>query len=348
MKEDGRDSSAAQRLLRGAALAAGVGACALLSWRFGWSDLAGAFEHVRPAYVIGYVLCGCLVRGGYGVRWYLVTRRLGAAPPASRFVAARLSGDAVGSVLPGGRIGGDPLRAALVYGDGVGGTQAGAGVAIDRIMEMLGNTLCAIAYVSVFAVTHTFEAAPRAVPVLIASLCALLVGLALPLALLRRGIRPLQPLYRAGAWAGLVRGQRWVGPLQRMEDHLIRFVANDPAACVWGVLGSLAIEALVIVEMRLLFTAFGVLVDLPTLLLALVATGLARAVPTPAGLGALEAGQVAVLGVAMGRPDIGFVAGILLRLHETWWTVVGFLCLSVRGVSMARLRLLVTPHKVSV
>jgi len=345
---DARNALGSQRLLRGVALAAGGGAVALLGWRFGWRDLAHAFEHVRPIYLAAYVLCGCLVRGGYGLRWYLVTRRLGAAPPASRFVAARLSGDAVGSLLPGGRIGGDPLRAALVYGDGVGGTRAGAGVAIDRIMEMLGNTLCAIAYVSVFAVTHTFDAAPRAVPVLIGSLGALLVGLAVPLALLRRGIRPLEPFYRAIARAGPDRAPRWVAPLQRMEDHLIRFVANDPAACVWGVLGSLAIEALVIVEMRLLFTAFGVLVDLPTLLMALVATGLARAVPTPAGLGALEAGQVVVLGMAMGRPDIGFVAGILLRLHETWWTVVGFLCLSVRGVSMARLRLLVTPHKVPV
>ena len=52
----------------------------------------------------------------------------------------------------------------------------------------------------------------------------------------------------------------------------------------------------------------------------------------------LEAAQVAVVGAAAGRPDIGFVVGVIVRLHETLLLALGLLVLSYQGMSLARLR----------
>jgi uncharacterized protein (TIRG00374 family) len=320
-----------------ASLLAGLTALGVLCWMFGLDEVLAALARVRPEYLAAYLGVACAVRLAYSLRWWLVARVVGEPPALARCVAARLAGDAVGALIPTGRVGGDPLRVALVYGDGLGGARASAGVAIDRVMELAGNTLCAAAYVAIFSFTRAAGASPRAPWVLIGTLLLLLLALAVPVAMLRRGRRPLTPVLGSGRLPWL---REWVAVVRRTEDHLMRFFRQRPGVFLAGVVGSLLIEALIIVEYYCLLAAFGMRLDLPTLLMTLVASGLVRAVPIPAGLGALEASQVTLMALAGGRPDLGFVVGIVLRLHETWWTAVGLGALSGQGFSMARLRLL--------
>jgi len=313
---------------------AGLAAVALLCWRFGVADLAAAFHQLSLRCVVIYLTLGSAACVGYALRWRLVARALGAVPALPRFVAARLAGDATGALLPTGRIGGDPLRVGLVYGDGVSGAQASAGVAIDRIVELISNVFCGAAYVSIFSLSRS-AGGDRAAHVLVATMGILLVLIVLPLVFMRYGIRPLAPLY----WLpGKGRAARWLDAVQRTEAHVMRLFQEHPAIFVQGVAASLLIEVLIIGEYHFLLEAFGVVLGLPTLLLTMVASGLSRIVPTPAGLGALEAGQVTALGVATGQPDLGFVVGFVLRLHETLWTGVGLIALSLSGVNLARLR----------
>jgi uncharacterized protein (TIRG00374 family) len=325
------------RKLELVALAAGLGALALLCRRFGFAEIGVALRHVAPRYLVVYFALGIAVRFSYALRWWMVARALGVAPPLTRFVAARLAGDATGFLLPTGRISGDPLRAGLVYGEGVSGAQATAGVAIDRIMELISNMLCAVAYVMVFSLSRA-GGAERPAAALIITMCVLLIALVLPLRMMRRGVRPFEPLYRLVARRGAGRWAAWIGALQRTEAHVIRFFRDHPAMFVQGLIGSLLIEGLIIGEYHFLLTAFGLALSLPTLLMTLLASGLSRAVPTPAGLGALEAGQVTVLAAAAGQPDVGFVVGLVLRLHETLWTGIGLIAMSRYARGWARLR----------
>jgi uncharacterized protein (TIRG00374 family) len=326
--------------LRVLSLVAGVGALALLYRTFGLDDVVAALTRLRPLYLIACLAIGCGVRLGYSVRWWLVAAALGDAPGLPRFVAARLAGDAIGALVPTGRVGGDPLRAALLYADGVPGPRAGAGVALDRLLESVGNTLCCAAYVAAFASTHALRGWVHA-PSVVAGACTLLLAaLASFVALLRSGRRPLTPLLGALMPRRWVQLRGWLAVLARAEDDLVRFFRESPRGFLWGVVGSLLIEGLIIVEYHCLLAAFGVAIDLPTLLAMLVVSGLVRVTPVPAALGALEASQVLLLGAASGRPETGFVVGLVLRLHETWWTAVGLVALSAQGFSLARLRVL--------
>jgi uncharacterized protein (TIRG00374 family) len=326
-----------QRKVELVALAAGLTALALLGWRFGLSELSAALERVAPTYLVLYLFFGSTARLGYALRWRLVARAVAAPLPLSRFIAARLAGDATGFLLPTGRISGDPLRVGLLYADGVGGSEASAGVAVDRIIEVISNMLCAVAYVTVFSLARA-GGAGRAPMILVVTLCLLLAALAVPLEMMRRGKRPLEPLCRVMEQRGSPRWAAWAGALQRTEAHMLRFFRGHPAVFLQGLASSLVIEGLIIAEYHFLLVAFGLTVDLPTLLMTMVASGVARAVPTPAGLGALEAAEVSVLAAATGQPGVGFVVGVVLRLHETLWTGVGLLALAQRGVDWPRLR----------
>lgn len=118
----------------------------------------------------------------------------------------------------------------------------------------------------------------------------------------------------------------------------MRFFREHRGVFIRGLIGSLVIEGLIIGEYHFLLSTFGVVVTLPTLLMTLLASGLSRVVPTPAGLGALEAGQVTAYAVAAGQPAMGFVVALVLRLHETLWTSVGLMALALQGSGWAWLR----------
>jgi len=317
----------------------GLAVLVLLYVLFGVHGVIDALRHVHPGLFLGYLGVAVLVCLGYSLRWYVIAGTLGDTPPVSRFVAARLAGDAVGSLMPVGRIGGDPLRVALLYGDGVAGPRASAGVLIDRIVEVIGNCVCAAVYVSVFALTHTVQSS-WSLRTIFATVTVPLLALAVLMVRLWRGARPLTELGDALLARRWPRARRWTAVLAQVEDDLSRFFRQRPAMFLGAIGASLLIEGMVLVEYGLLFAAFGVHLDLPTLLIVMVVSGLVRAVPVPAGLGAMEAGQVTLLAAIEGRPDIGLIIGTVLRLHETIWITAGLAALSLRGMSFARLRLL--------
>jgi hypothetical protein len=124
------------------------------------------------------------------------------------------------------------------------------------------------------------------------------------------------------------------GAVRRTEDMLTRFFRDKPRVFVLAMLSTLAIEVLVVLEYHVLLSAFGLPVDLPLVVMVLLGGGLARAVPTPASFGALEASGVAMVGLVSGRPDLGFVVGMILRLDDTLWTLVGLGSLALLGIPL--------------
>lgn len=331
-----------RRLFQVVSLVVGIAALGILFAFFGAQDATEALARLSPKFLGLYLLLACLVRLGFSLRWFVVARTFGKTPDFRPFVAARLAGDATSALIPTGSVGGDPLRIGLLYGGGVGGARASAGVALDRTMELIGNTVCAVTYVSVFfysqtAFSHSQTGESLNLAMLTLPLLLILIALAIPLVLLAFGIQPVSILLprRLGRWP---RGQRILEIIGRIENELMAFVRQRPWLLLGGILASLAIEGLVIGEYHAMLAAFGIRMDLPTLLMMLVTVGLVRVVPVPAGLGALEVGQVTLLAAAQGRADLGFLVGLIMRLHETLWMALGLVALSLQGFSLARLK----------
>lgn len=323
------------RILPGAV---GLLALALLCWWFGIDELALAVHRLNAGALVVYLVLLVAVLLSYCLRWKAVTRALGSELPLGSLVTARLAGDTVGTLIPSGKMAGEPVRIALVRAAGVSGSEAAAGVALDRVLELIGNIICALAYVAVFAFTRTLGAQHVAPRVLVVAMLLGLTGLTLPLLMLRRGKRPFAFLYGEQARRILPRAAPWLDGLRRSEERLVDLFQRHRWVVPLGIVASLAIEGLIVVEYHFLLKAFGLRVDLPTLLLVLLGSGLARTAPSPAGIGALEAGQVTILALASGAPETGFVIGMVLRLHETLLIAAGLGALSYCGVSLAQLR----------
>jgi uncharacterized protein (TIRG00374 family) len=317
-------------------LSCGLGLFALLCWRFGLSELANALAHVQPGIFAAYLVIAAAVLLGYSLRWLAVARALGARSTLAEFWAARVAADAVGGLVPGAKVGGDPLRIALVATNGTSGTVAAAGVAVDRLLELIGNTITTIVCIGIYVLAGA-GGSSRSAFLVLAVMTALLVGLVPALLKLKRGLRPVSRKLPARFLERSERGARWLRLVRETEDHMAAFFQGHPTVFVLGLLWTLVIEAVIVAEYYLLLAAFGVHMPLPTLLVSVVATGLARIIPTHAGLGAMEGAQVALFAMTAGKPELGFIVGMLIRLHEVLWTGIGLAALMPRWLTMQRL-----------
>ena len=177
------------QLFRAVPLLLGLAAVVWLCTWFGLDDLATALHDIHPGYLLLYAGGAIVVLVGYSARWSMVGRAMDVRAPLRRLVAARLAGDAVSALLPGGKVGGDPLRAALLYADGLDGVRASASVALDRVMELIGNSVAGITYVCIFSLTRAEST--RAPLVLVLTLLIPLLALLATVAMLWAGVRPV-------------------------------------------------------------------------------------------------------------------------------------------------------------
>jgi len=322
-------------------LIAGIAAVLVLFWQFGFDELADALSRADGPRLLAAFAVGICIRLGYAWRWRLCARALGIEAPLSRIITARLAGDAVGTIIPGGKIGGDPLRIALLRSPEDKATSTAASVALDRVMEWIGNTCCAIAGVTIFALTRT-GVLDRTTEWMMIVLLLLLAMLVTPLAMMRAGQRPLRLLHALQLRSARLR--RWLELAHETETSLIEFFRSHPRTFTLGTSASLLIEALIVVEYNLLLGAFGVHLGWPTVMMAIITGGLARGVPVPAGLGVFEASQVGLLALTSGDAGLGFVVGIVFRFHEVCWATIGFAVLATRG-GLGRLRFLTSTDK---
>ena len=256
---------------------------------------------------------------------------MGASIPLAPCVAARLAGDAVGILLPSGRIMGDPLRIGLAHRGGVSVEDATAGVALDRASELIGNTTAVIVYSSMFILSQSGVLTGSLATLSLTMICLTLL-LIVPIFQLYRGKRPLAPLCSRMAKFESLRTLASV--VESAESRIMDCLQRDPGLFFLAVAMAIAIEAIVVVEYYFLFLAFGVEMPLTTLLLVILSGGVARTVPTPGGVGVLEGSQVALFGMLQSNPALGLKVGIILRLHDLLWIAVGFLAFASRSLWM--------------
>lgn len=321
----------------GLSFLAGAATLAALGWWFGVGGVVAALRDASPRGLLAYLALSIAVVLLQAGRWALVSAAVGGATPFARLVAARLAGDSVASLLPLGRVSGDPLRAVLARTGDTTLSTATAGVAIDRLLEVVGNLLAVVVYVGVFSFATVGGTSARTSLALGAAVSVPFALTALLIVRLARGHRPLTPLYGARARRWLPRHGHWLDGIGRVEEHLVVFFRAHRRAFVIGLACSIVIEVIVALQYRALLGAFGVHLELPALLMVLFGGGMAHAVPTPAALGTLEAVQVMVVGASTGSTDLGFVVGVILRLHETLLILVGLAALAALGFSPTRL-----------
>lgn len=321
-----RPGETARRAARGVLLLLGSVVLVLLCRRLGLGELVEAVERASPTRFAVFLAVSSAVFLTYALRWRMVLRAMDGdrePPPLLALLSFRAAGHAAGTLLPSAQLGGEPVRALLLRRRVGDWTCAISSVAIDRMLDASASAVAGPIYVAIFFLAH--GSARTTPPWLIAAMAVGVVALAAFYVIVYCGGAPLSLL----AGRALVRSAQ--GSLAAIDRRLVEFVRTPtfPAALTL----SFVIEALILAELWALARAFALPISVPTLVGVMVGMGVAQLAPIPAAIGSLEATQVGVLTLAGGAAPLGLAVGLLVRLRETLWILVGLAVLYREGFS---------------
>jgi len=248
-------------------------------------------------------------------RWSFILRRMGHPVGFAALIGYRMGANSLSYITPGPQFGGEPFQVhCLTARHRVPAGAATASVAVDRLVELMGNLLF-LSLAGLFGLPALLPESDTLLPVTAAMLGAVLT-IGVLLTILSDGGRPFSRIAgKAAAWVGRPKSLAGVVAFfQAGEEEAARILTDRFRGCY--VLGGLLQWSGFLAELWLIYTFLGMTLSVPALLTVAVAARLAFLLPLPGGLGALEAGQMLAVISLGGDPALAAAACGIMRARD--------------------------------
>jgi glycosyltransferase 2 family protein len=285
-------------------------------------EIFATLLRLSPIALLGLALLNVLILLLFTGRWWIVMRALGYRLPFLSLTFYRLAGFGISYFTPGPQVGGEPLQIHLLHRrHRVTGASAVAGVSLDKLIELLAN-LSFLIFGLILVFRGQLLSSSRLLLLLSTGLLTLPI---IYISLLRLSSRPvawflMQLNFLGQLWPAFERARHQVISVEEQVSALVR---HKPKALIGALLLSFATWILMIFEYWLTIRILGVYMQPGQVIAALTAARLAFLLPVPAGLGVLEAGQVAAMHLLGFDPVVGISASLLIRARDITLGAVG-------------------------
>jgi uncharacterized protein (TIRG00374 family) len=253
--------------------------------------------------LIGFVIISLTNFCLYTWRWKLILDDMVSGDkrvPFGRLFLHRMSGFAAGYLTPAAQVAGEPIRVAMVKGDGVPLQPATSSVVLDLAFEITSFVVYVVA-----GLVLAFGQGLGADGGLLLPLVFILVLLGLLITFFIFTVSGAGFFHRIIGWLGLRRVKfmrRFESWLTGMEKLMTAFFVGKNFKILFIVLLSFVMTAFRAVEVVFITHFFGVDITIRDAFLMSTLPGVSLLLPVPAGLGVFEgsnAGMFALLGVAI-------------------------------------------------
>jgi uncharacterized protein (TIRG00374 family) len=291
-----------------------------------FSDISAILRNMTLSKImlLGLLNLGVLLL--FNLRWSVFLRASEVKVPFLSLFAYRLAGFGVSYFTPGPQVGGEPVQVYLLTRrHGISTNVAVAGVMLDRLIEFMVNTTLLGVGLAVVLSSGLLPGLMiwQNIPFVLG-----IVGLACGyLLLLRSGKQPLSAILhvaieRMPAVGWLRHLNQSVFEAEELVGHIFR---EKPGLVLTGVGFSVLSWFLMVVEFSLMINFLGQSFTLIPLLVAFSAARIAFLLPSPGGLGTLEASQI--LGMSLiGVPvALGLSLSLLIRGRDVLVGTAGIL-----------------------
>jgi uncharacterized protein (TIRG00374 family) len=274
--------------------------------------------------IITLLFLNALIAFALGVRWWIILRAQGYEIAYPIIAAYRIAGFSISYFTPGPHLGGEPLQVAiLARNHGVPVPAGAASVAIDKLLDMLANfTFLVIGLGITIQTVANFPVPPSQLIVVTAPL------LLCPAAMLGAYWRGFHPISIAFNWivnrplpGSLL--DRIGHNIKASEDMAGEFCQQRPFAMAQAAGFSLIIWGLLLLEFGMAVYFLSGETVLTRVINLMTAMRLAILLPSPGGLGTVEASQV-LMSRALGlSPAIGLGLSALIRVRDITLGLIG-------------------------
>ncbi|MFP3853910.1 MAG: lysylphosphatidylglycerol synthase transmembrane domain-containing protein [Anaerolineales bacterium] len=286
------------------------------------------------------LLLNSLVILSLSARWWLILRGKGVGIRYGRLSLYRLAAFSISYFTPGPQFGGEPFQIQLLRSrHRMAGVEASASVALDKSLELAVNFGFLVFGVVVVAAEGLLPG--RGSLLLLVSAVGLLLIPLLHLWVAARGHRPLAWLLGevSSLWPDWAVIARTLSLVEETESQVAGFLQERPGWVGAALAVSMFSWLLLIAEYWLMARFLGIDISIWLAIAALTAARLAILLPSPGGLGTLEASQVLAFSSLAGSPNAGAALALIIRARDLIFGGLGLLLVGrFGGEAIAPLR----------
>ncbi len=313
-------------------LLVGIGIFLYMILHFNIKEALSSFAVFSPKTLFLYLLVSVIIMIVLVFRWKRIMNTLDIKIPFLKLFLYKLSGYAVGYLVPTKKVGVD-ARTYLLFKEKkiVSSSKGASSVMLDNMLEFAGDIF--FAFVGFIVLISFFNISLKLKIALIAALCAsaLLVGSFFYS--YNRGKHVFSRLIeflRIDRIKVFNLLKNWV---KSSEKHNIRFIKNNRKEVFISFLISLSLWILMFIEYKFALKIIGYTVGFKEIFVILTFVSIAYLIPIPAALGVLEASQVSAFSLLGMRPSTAIALSFIVRARDLVWTILGLTVLYAHSAS---------------
>ncbi len=312
----------------------GGGIFALLVLRTGAGDVWSSLVAFGILPLMGFVTISLLNFCLYTTRWKLildamlpVEKRI----PFHKLFLNRMSGFAAGYLTPAAQVAGEPIRVAMLHGDGVPVKEATSSVILDLAFEVTAFVVYVSAGVG-FALVNGLGSGPGLYwsVLFISVLLVILIGFFVATITGNGFFHHMLRATRMNKYKAVASFERW---LIETEILMSEFFVGRTLRIIVVIILSLCMATFKAVEAIFIAHFFGVDIKVTDALLLSTLPGVSLLLPIPAGLGVFEGSNTAIFDLLQ-IPINPVAYTIVIRLRDFCFIGIGVLYAVFRGEAL--------------
>lgn len=295
-----------------------MGLIVLVLIKYPFAEIIATFTNFTPLLVLTYLVVSALIMITLSYRWRIILKALGHKIAFYKLIGYRIIGYGISYITPSAKVGGEPVRAALLKRRGLSFREGLSSVVIDKTLELSTSAFFFMFGVLLLILSYALPGIFLAVLVVLALIFIFLVWRFY--ARIFKGKPVFTPIYKFLRLHKLKFSAKYQNTILNFEKPIINFYRKEKKAFLIASALSLISLALSLVEYKLVLLMLGINAHLGIVFIVLSLTGLAFTIPLPMALGSFEAFQASFFSLAnVGPAAAGIGVAMITRSRDLLW-----------------------------
>lgn len=274
--------------------------------------------------LIPYIFVTFLIHVLLAYKWGLILRTTRYKVPLHKLFLYRLIGQAISYITPSAHIGGEPIRAILLKRHNIELSKGFSSVIIDKSIEITFYIFFGIIGIIILIFNYSL---PSKSIIIVYSLVIALIFFLVFYYRMSKGLGFITPIFRI-----IKIRYAYEEKIREFERNVSDFFKFHKKVLYKVLIISYLWWILMFLEYAILLNLLHIHINFINVFLVIIGVNVAYMVPLPAGLGVLEAFQIAIFKFIKLNAAYALVASIVIRLKDLFWTIIGLLLLSYYGI----------------
>ncbi|NQU97885.1 flippase-like domain-containing protein [Candidatus Woesearchaeota archaeon] len=299
-----------------------------------FQEIVENFHNANPIHIIFFLISSCLIMIALAWKWKVVLKSQNIKIPFSHLFAYRLIGYGISYLTPSAKLGGEPVRAALLSRHGIKFSRALSSVVIDKTIEVASSAL--FFFIGVLIVLFKFALPGQTEITMLLFAIVFLVLMIFVYHRMASGKGFIRSLCKTLRLHKIKKVDISEKKLEEFEKRIIKFFKQDKKDFLLAFIACFVSWIFMFLEYKMATLILGYNLSFTTLFLIISFVGAAFIIPIPMAMGTLEASQIAVFTMMSIKSAAGVALAFIIRIRDLLWSIIGMLLLSYYGVKISK------------